>query len=326
LYMIEYLKEIDNMDGKNGMQGAFGSGSSGNNKSGISSSARKSTSSDVKVKSAEDMDLDWDYIPTDTEVDDIFPEGCDGVPMGDITVLIGIHATGKSTFAVHVGRKGYEMSDGKKKCLYITTETINAIKGIPEFTDNPQAFDIAEVVDLEDVDGVIKDNVDKFGIEYNSVVIDSISEPGESDKYDTLRDYGDRADHYKSIKETLKKAINQVGGVRDPFAVISIGHLGKTTRLDSEMEYELIEPKYHKGELRKAYKMSGSTPVGFRYLASHILVFMDESYIEYNKRDDVHGKDAPPSVVRVSPYKGRSSSKFDYRKFRIKDDGVVEDR
>lgn len=287
-------------------------------------------SADVEIKRAKDL-IDHGVIKSDTDLDDLFCDG--GFPLGEMVMFSGIDNTGKSTMCLHVGAKGYDKTDGNKRCLYITTETEQAIKKLPSFRNNIEkdCFDIVSVADLRHLAAAIDKTYDSFGTNYNVVVIDSLSQPGEREDYlpekpQYMMPYRERSLYYKRINGAIIDTIKEVeDGDRDPYLLLATGHLAKAVRPDVERDNELIMPQFHEktGEVQSAYIFTGSTPMQSRYLNGHMFIFENKTYMESMKnKSRAEKKAGVPTKIRVHPYKSRSTSVSVTRTFKITDDGV----
>lgn len=280
---------------------------------------------DVKIKSGEEVG-GYGKLKSNTSLDEFFSRG--GFPYGHLFMFSGIDNTGKSTFALHLGCRGYEETG--KKCLYILTETESSIEDLPTFENNKDAFDVMSCSDLKELHAAVDKVKDTFGSKYNVVVVDSFSQPGEREDYlpdrpSNMMPYRERASHYKSVLGAFVDTIKDVEeGRRDPFMIVTTGHVRKEVRPDAAREEELIDPEFSDdGKIQSAYAFTGSTPMQSRYLDSHVFIFKNLTQTRSMKgKSSAEKKRGVPTMINVSLYKSRSTSLSVEKKFMINDDGV----
>jgi len=256
--------------------------------------------------------------------------GGNGFPMNTFMIFLGCPNQGKSFLAAAIGADIARSDVGKYgKVLYIETEP-ESIDGSADYEKNKTLFDFVRPSNLGELASFVQKKLPNLaGITHSFIAIDSISEPAEDSQYlpDNPADMGayrERAKYIRIIKETIRELLVEANdGKRKPFSIIMTSHLTKIVRPDIVPEDSVIDPFYGKSkgqvQLISGYMLSGSTSVVLQYLASYIFIFKDASYT--TQKSVMFDKDKN-TVVKVSAWKSRRSSKFVETSFRITNDGV----
>lgn len=254
--------------------------------------------------------------------------GKKGIPMNTAFVFIGIPNQGKSFLAAALGARMANSPVGNYgKVMYVETEP-GSIEGSVDFEKNMDSFIMVRPKDLTEMAALVQNQMgNHLGIDVSCLVLDSISEVAEDSKFlpDRPQDmecYRERSKFVRIIEESLRKyMIDAENGNRKPFIVFILSHLSKIIRPDQVAEEDVIEPHFDErtGKVTSGYIIPGSTANLLLHLVSHVFIFRDVSYSSQKKTPAGTKK---VTVIRVTPWKSRRTSKFTTASFKITDNGV----